>query len=284
LTLSDLTDRDRSLADLPESLATGAAAAFFVRVRTESGSALVNFVWRHLATLPEGAAEWCWNVVRMTDAPDTAAVLSAQADKAAAALAGPSPRLPHFSAEAAEILAAYNRNNAMNLARMGLLLSALDAPAPRQATVQTTVQAVPATLPESPRADTALPPLPSFATLGSDDTDAIAALSRAGPGSTSGVSPSLWRHLTVQPGLVPAIADQLANTLSTKIFAAAHADLRAAATPRQTPATPAPPSAFDSDLVRASVMSFAERIAELTLAGRILAIWLTPAPQQRADT
>ncbi|OAN81968.1 hypothetical protein A8B78_00260 [Jannaschia sp. EhC01] len=265
------------LADLPEESATGVTAAFFARVRAESGSALINFVWRHLATLPDGTADWCWDVVRNADVTPVAQALSLQADRAAAALAGPSPKLPTLEPQAANILAAYNRNNPMNLARMGLLLSALDSldnalSAPRSTDAPHS---------DGPHADAALPPLPPFSALGADDLRAVDAVSWVGPASASGVSPSLWRHLTVQAGLMPAIAAPVAKAVSTAEFRAAHRALGdAASAPLRHFETPVPPPDFDADRVRTSVTSFAQRIAELTLAGRILANWTLPTPQE----
>jgi len=279
--LDNLSGQDHYLADLPETLAKGAAAAFFVRVRAESGSQLVNFVWRHLATFPKGVAEWCWDVVRMNTVENTAGLLSARADKEATLLAEPLPVLPHFSAEAIEILVAYNSNNAVNLARMGVLLYVLDTPVLWQGMAQPPQALL---LPDSLGASSPLSPLPSFSTLGSKDAEAIKALSGAGPGSLSGVLPSLWSHLTVQPGLIQAISSPLVGILGKESFTTAHSVLCAVATPRQSPVAPALPPDLDVDLVRASVRCFAERIAELTLAGRVLKIWIASSQQRRVDT
>ena len=278
--MDNLSGQDHYLADLPEKLATGDAAAFFVRVRAESGSELVNFVWRHLATLPKGVAEWCWDVVRMNNVTNTAAVLSAQADEEASLLVGSLPTLPYFCAEATEILAAYNSNNAINLARMGVLLNVFDTPALWQGTAQPPQAVLPT---GGLRASIPLPSLPSFSTLNSEDTKAIKALSGAGPGSLSGVLPSLWSHLTVQPGLIQAICSPLVNILGKEGFTNAHSVLCATATSRHSPVTSVLPPDFDVDLARASIRCFTERIAELTLAGRVLKIWMASTSQRRLN-
>lgn len=264
------------LADLSEESATSVAAAFFARVRAESGSALVNFVWRHLATLSDGTADWCWDVVRNTDVSSVASTLSLQADHAATAHAGSPPLVPALEPQAADILAVYNRNNPINLARVGLLLRALET----LGLAPSASHSMSATQADGSRADFALPPLPAFSALSAGDLRAIDAVSRAGPASASGVSPSLWRHLTVQPGLVPAIAGPVAKVVSSEEFRAAHGALIVAATaPLDRPEAPALPPGFDVDLVRASVASFAQRIAEMTLAGRVLANWTISLPQ-----
>lgn len=265
------------LADLPENGATGVAAALFARVRAESGSALVNFVWRHLATLSEGTADWCWDMVRQADVRSAAQALSLQADRAVATLAGPPPQLPALELQVADILDTYNRNNPMNLARMGLLLRVLD----KLHVLPNTQHGTAVPQPDGPRTDVALPPLPLFSALSGDELRAIDTVSGAGPASGSGVSPSLWRHLTVQQGLMSAIAGPMAKVVSLKEFRAVHRALvDTASAPLWHPEIIKPPPDFDADRVRTSVVCFAERIAELTLAGRILANWSTTKPQE----
>jgi len=254
------------LAELPEAQANGDTAAFYARIRAETGAPLVNLVWRHLATLPGGAAAWAWEVAQANAGRLPVAAIVAAADQAAMTLAGAAPALPRLRPEAAAILSVYNRNNAANLARVAAILAALDAPG----------GAPPAPGAEPAAGTKPMPPLPSlpgWAELSPEDREAAARLAEAGPAFDSGVFPSLWRHLAVQPGLMPALAPVLSPVLADPGFAAAWTRLLAVAAAPGTLCVPAVPEAMDRAGLAAGVGAFARRIAELTLAGRIVTLW-----------
>ncbi|MCL4189055.1 MAG: hypothetical protein KJZ85_15755 [Rhodobacteraceae bacterium] len=254
-----------ALPEVSEATATGAVAALYARIRRESGAPLVNFVWRHLATLPGRTADWAWEIARTNAGRLPVAALSTEADRATAALAlaHPVTGLPRLGREAQAILTVYNRNNTANLARVAAILAALEGPA----------GAEPATA-APPAPDTGrLPPLPDPAALCAADRAASERLEAAGPAATSGVVPSLWRHLVVQPGLVPALAQALVPVLAGPAFATAWARLRAAAAPPAALWIPPAPAALDREGLLAGAGAFAQRIAELALAGRIVTRW-----------
>jgi len=109
--------------------------------------------------------------------------------------------------------------------------------------------------------------------LSAADRTAAEWLARVGPGAESGVDPSLWRHLSVQPGLLPCLAPDLAAVIGSDGFAEAHARLCRAGEPAHPPCLPGRVVEFDAAAVTQSLRAFAKRIAELTLAGRIVARW-----------
>ena len=304
-----------SLPDLSEAEAKGDTAALFDRIRAESGSALVNYVWRHLATIPGGAALWCWDVAMANDTSRAQAAIATVADREAAGLAGPRPSFAFADPVVVRLLEAYNRNNAANLARVSLLLAALarlshrphgrrgtvgpatlfgpllanrtpardadredgekgglDAPTDRhiRRTQEEPQEEAP---PCSPARDSGLPPLPELADLSETDRSAAERLAEAGPAAGCGVSPSLWRHLTVHHGLLPRLAPELSTVLGSTTFAAAHDQVRSTARPDNRPRLPDRSVEFDVAAVRRSLEAFAARIAELTLAGRVVVRW-----------
>ena len=129
-----------TMPTLPESEATGRAAALYADIRDVLGVPVVNLIWRRLAHFP-GALEWAWGAVRPLYA-------GGAADAAAAAIQArtPLPDLPPWpremlpamglgeaeSAAILHILASYDRGNRLNLAALGALLQALEgAPAAR---------------------------------------------------------------------------------------------------------------------------------------------------------
>ena len=261
-----------SLPDLSEAEAKGETAALFDRIRAESGSALVNYVWRHLATIPGGAALWCWDVAMANDTSRAQAAIATVADREAAGLAGHRPSFAFADPVVVRLLEAYNRNNAANLARVSLLLAALDAPTDRhiRRTQEEPQEEAP---PCSPARDSGLPPLPEPADLSETDRSAAERLAEAGPAAGCGVSPSLWRHLTVHHGLLPRLAPELSTVLGSTTFAAAHDQVRSTARPDNRPRLPDRSVEFDVAAVRRSLEAFAARIAELALAGRVVARW-----------
>ena len=127
-----------AMPTLPESEASGAAAALYADIRGVTGVPVVNLIWRRLAFFP-GALEWAWAAVRPLYA-------GGLADAAAARILAetplpdlppwPDPLLPAAGLSGADrtavirMLASYDRGNRLNLAALGALLQALEgAPA-----------------------------------------------------------------------------------------------------------------------------------------------------------
>jgi hypothetical protein len=117
-----------------EAAATGETARMFADIRRVLGVEVVNLIWRHLATIP-GALSWAWGMLRPLYADGTIAA-EAQALHRRLAL----PQLPPFPPELLaavdlaggdismirNILAAYDRTNAMALIALSTLLCRLD--------------------------------------------------------------------------------------------------------------------------------------------------------------
>ena len=148
----------------------------------------------------------------------------------------------------------------------------LDAPTDRH-TRRTQEEPLEEAPPCSPARDSGLPPLPEPADLSETDRSAAERLAEAGPAAGCGVSPSLWRHLTVHHGLLPRLAPALSTVLGSTTFAAAHDQVRSAARPDNRPRLPDRSVEFDVAAVRRSLEAFAARIAELALAGRVVVRW-----------
>jgi hypothetical protein len=119
---------------ITEAAASGEIAEIFADIRGVLGVAVVNLIWRHLATIPR-ALHWAWGTLRPLYVDGT---LTAEA----AALHGDLdlPQLPPFPPEVfaaaglldgdvstiRNVLAAYDRTNAMALIAFSALLVRLD--------------------------------------------------------------------------------------------------------------------------------------------------------------
>lgn len=259
------------MPEIPEAEAEGATAELYARIRSQSGSALVNYVWRHLATIPGGAAEWCWYIAMANDTASVEKAIASVADRDASTLAQADRPEVLPGPVAVSILQAYNLNNPGNLARVQLLLEALASLSSGEITQDPLPAPPPA--PTARVRDAGLPPLPPMGELSAADRMAAELLARVGPGAESGVDPSLWRHLSVEQGLLPGLAPDLATVIGSDGFAGAHARICQAAQPAHPLDLTGRDVEFDPAAVMQSLQSFAMRIAELTLAGRIVARW-----------
>ena len=119
---------------ITETAATGEIAAIFADIRGVLGVAVVNLIWRHLATMPR-ALPWAWRVLRplYVDGTITAEAAALRSDLDL-------PRLPPFPPEVLaaaglldcdisairNVLAAYDRTNAMAVIALSTLLLRLD--------------------------------------------------------------------------------------------------------------------------------------------------------------
>lgn len=139
VTSSALMNISDPVPAITEAGATGEIAAIFADIRLVLGVDVVNLIWRHLATIP-GALPWAWGTLRPLYADGSIAA-------EAAALHGDLdlPRLPSFPAEAfaaagllkgdisaiRDILAAYDRTNAMALVALSALAASIGGRAAR---------------------------------------------------------------------------------------------------------------------------------------------------------
>lgn len=265
---------ERTLPEIPEAAATGDVAAFYQRIRAESGSPLVNYVWRHLATIP-GASEWCWTIAwAHHDEVQCARIVNVRDDYLATLAPLQTEPVAELTAASHRILDEYNRNNVTNLARLGVLHAALNRP-PLAWSRHVPQHQQPRDFATS-GSRLPLPLLPDQVHLGDTDRTAVLRLRTSGPASESGVDPSLWRHLSVQPGLLPTIEPAVSAVLASEGFARAHKRIREEACSITVTDAPALPDNIDRARLLASINAFSERIGELTLAGAILAQMTRP--------
>jgi hypothetical protein len=186
-----------------EASATGAVAEIFADIRRVLGVEVVNLIWRHLATIPDGLP-WAWGMLRPLYADGT---IAAEARALHSRLALPHlPSLPHDvliaiglgsdeQATIRNILAAYDRTNAMALVALLALLCRLDDP------LTATGQLAEETPKPSPGpASIPLPPLPGLETLPEPVANLVLTLNGFGTRRENPVLASMYRHLAYWPG------------------------------------------------------------------------------------
>jgi hypothetical protein len=188
-----------------EASATGAVAEIFADIRRVLGVEVVNLIWRHLATIPD-ALPWAWGMRRPLYADGT---IAAEAQALHGQLALPHlPPLPRALlaalglgdddlASIGNILAAYDRTDAMALVALSALLYRLRGPPAEagQAAIgaQEPSAALPAAIP--------LPLLPGLDTLSEPIASLVLTLNRLGARRDNPVLASMYRHLAYWPTL-----------------------------------------------------------------------------------
>ena len=188
---------------IAEASATGAVAGLFADIRRVLGVEVVNLIWRHLATIPE-ALPWAWGMLRPLYADGT---IANEARALHGQLALPSlPPLPRKLpaaiglgdddlASIRNILAAYDRTNAMALIALSALLCWLDEKV--TTTDQITESSPPP--PAEPPASIPLPPLPGLGTLPESVAALVSTLNGLGARRQNPVLASMYRHLAYWP-------------------------------------------------------------------------------------
>ena len=186
-----------------EASATGAMAEIFADIRQVLGVDVVNLVWRHLATIPN-ALPWAWGMLRPLYVDGT---IAEEAQTLHGRLALPHvPPLPQNllvatglngdeQAAIRNILAAYDRTNAMALVALSALLCRLDEP---PTAADQPAEERPKPLPEP--APIPLPPLPGLDTLPEPVANLVLMLNRFGTRRENPVLASMYRHLAYWPG------------------------------------------------------------------------------------
>ena len=223
-----------TMPTLPESEATGPAAALYADIREVLGVPVVNLIWRRLAFFP-GALEWTWAAVRPLYADglaDAAAARIRESTPLPDLPPWPRDMLPAMGLGGAEteailrMLASYDRGNRLNLAALGALLQALEgAPAGGSAPA---VGAAPRAAVEGE-----LPPIPAMEALSPEERALVLALNGLGNSGDTVVA-SLYRHLAWWPGYLALAWVQLAaldrdGRLAATIAAGAEAAREASA-------------------------------------------------------
>jgi hypothetical protein len=187
-----------------ESAATGEIAEIFADIRRVLGVEVVNLVWRHLATLP-GALPWAWETLRPLYADGT---LVAEARRLHEQLTLPHlrPFPPEVLAAAdladgdiasvRDILAAYDRTNAMALLAFSALLHRLEGP-PSSSTDHAVSGIAAPTL--EAFVPIPLPPLPGVSELREPVAKLVLILNGFGTRRDNPVLASMYRHLAYWP-------------------------------------------------------------------------------------
>ncbi|MCK8784246.1 hypothetical protein M0638_07630 [Roseomonas sp. NAR14] len=241
-------------AELREATAPPEIAAHYAALREATGLPLVNLIWRRMATRP-GLLAWALESVR--PALRSGAVAAA-AERLPAAL--PMPRLPALPSAgepgAADVVAAYNRGNILNLLVLTALRRRLDSPG--EVTAAWSPVPPPPMLPP-------VPPIPTLATLPPAVAGTVRRLAASHPDAVDGVIPSLYLHLAlwpallaaVEPVLAPALADGSLRAAREAAIDAAHREARALL-PLVGHASPVPEAELPA--LRATLDAFTGRV------------------------
>ena len=187
---------------ITEAAATGEIAEIFADIRGVLGVAVVNLIWRHLATIPR-ALPWAWGILRPLYIDGTIAA-------EAAALRGDLdlPWLPPFPPEVLaavdlldsdiskirNVLAAYDRTNAMALIALSALLLRLDDEPPSRDAASSHSEA-----PRERPSAIPLPALLSMTDLAPATAELVLTLNRLGTGRGDPILASMYRHLAHWP-------------------------------------------------------------------------------------
>jgi hypothetical protein len=248
------------LPEITEAEAVGEIATIYRRIREVQGSPVVNLIWRHLATI-EGALAWAWPLAE--DAKPTIETnmkpMFDFIDRCIAHHGLIDMKLTHPSPTAVEVLRAYERGNCWNLLATTILLAARAGFSPPSCGSETVYFAP------------ILSPLPSLLRYGElDDRQRaqIDELSGVGPGSSSGVRPSLWLHLANWSDLLNEAVASCPSVLASAGFRVAYDDVseRAAVLLGLAP-LPVAPVQGSIDL---AIGAFRQRLPEMLLIGRML--------------
>lgn len=237
-------------ADMRESEASGATAAIFADIRAVQRAGNVNYIWRHLATIPDALdAAWLRVKPRTGEIRDFGEAVWSRAQILARPCLGAASGLPAWPEEASRVFASYAVGNRWNLAALTLLLTGRLPDVPEA---------------QAPQPVSGVPAIPAFDALPEPVKGAITALANAGPGADSGIRPSLWVHLGLWPETLLAIEPGLSAILRSDAFRSGHADLLEFCG-RPDPENEGLPAEAVHSLKR-----FQRRISEMTLIGALL--------------
>jgi hypothetical protein len=250
---------------IAEASATGVIAEIFADIRGVLGVEVVNLIWRHLATIPN-ALPWAWGMLRPLYADGT---IAAEAQALHDRLSLPRlPRLPrdllaaidlgsNEFASISNILAAYDRTNAMALVALSALLCRLEG---QPATGEPIAGLGPGSS-LSPAARIPLPPLLGLDALPEPVANLVVMLNRLGTRRDNPVLASMYRHLAYWPGYLvlswALIALLDANGSLERAIADALTKAQARAGCLATRLRAPPLDAATGDTIRAAVEPFA---------------------------
>jgi hypothetical protein len=199
-----------TLPELAEADAQWQIACIYRELRELSGAPMVALIWRHLATYP-GVLPEAWAALRplfTRGLVQEAAWRSAEQGVRVPAASVTRSRLAtaglHAEAQDAfvRVLDAYNRANPVNFVGVRLLVQAMAGKARGQSPPERD-WTPPAML-------GALPPMAPISAFSPDQRRLLDSLSSSTRIDRSKMVPSLYRHLTGWPGLIPLIHADLA--------------------------------------------------------------------------
>ena len=250
------------LAEIREDEARGDVAATYGEIRETLGVPVVNYIWRHIATI-EGGLSWCWPRIREAApsihgmVPSVRKLADRLLERHDVVLERPVP-LP---LGAMDVLDSYNRGNAWNFLSMALLAAARAGAAPNWPGTRDA---------PGPERRLHVPPYPRAEDLSPPALASVATLSLAGPASGSGVRPSLWVHLGLWPDTLTGVERGVAPLLASGAFAAAWSDMQVESG-RPLGLAPRPPRTVGSAApLDEAIRRFRSRIAEMVLVGRAM--------------
>ncbi|BBK40536.1 hypothetical protein STVA_05560 [Allostella vacuolata] len=205
---------------IPESAAEGETAAIFADIRATFGVAVVNLVWRHLATIP-GALPWCWAAVRPAYR-DGAIAFQAAALRRALPLPAltPPPAVvldaigvgADDRAHIRRVVDSYDQTNAMALVALTALSLRIDGRVPAaESGGRTRIQAI-----EGP-----MPRLLARSEMTPDAASLVARLDALGRRPDERIVASMYRHLAHWPAYLALSLVQLGPLAADGRLAAA---------------------------------------------------------------
>ncbi len=206
--------------EIRESEAQGEVADIYRQLRGGLRLPMVNLIYRHFATIPD-ALPFVWSRLRtplLDGSLDRArARLAANPDIAGAIRFDDSVlRAAVSPPERTEVLAVtqfYNRGNLTNLVGLTAIRMLLDGAAPESEALGPAVDV-------APTGEAAeFPPLPRMGDLSPEVGALVTSLASHHSGAATGVTPSLYLHLSYWPRFVAALGDALTPAFADGAFA-----------------------------------------------------------------
>jgi len=259
-----------TLPQILEENADKDISALYNEIKLATESPVVNYIWRHLASI-DGAAQWAWDFVKLNEKPSLSQDIKLLADKMARNIIKTEDLYPEIflNESSRNIVEVYNNNNIENLVRVMMLLSALQnidikilGREPDQETKTT-----------SGAKTKHIPNIPNYNSLNKKEMEIVDTLSVAGPSRESGIIPTLWIHLSTQHGLLEEIASPLTNILASSALREEYDCLRDLVVEKikdQEIRIPIAHQNFDVQKAYDGLSRFSQTITELSLIGRVI--------------
>ncbi len=211
---------DPAFRTVTEADASTAVSAIYREIKATMGVALVNLIWRHLATEP-AVLQWAWQALQPHYAssaiPQFARQLRTATDPPALDRLGEHElnvvkRKPNDPTVIDAVLHTYERGNAQNLIAMCYLQQWL-AGAPQRPISALHTNRLAQVDEQADRAATTIPPLPDPNTLDSAQQDQIEEMTKCWvPTPYRGITPSVYRHLALWPEVLTIFHHRLCRT------------------------------------------------------------------------